>query len=217
MNIASFDNIITGNSVLTHYFYEQKWNNGELTEQDMQTYAKEYYHLVKAMPELVKVLLSKATECEEGLRKAIEHNLSDENNHIEMWERFASSFGVSKAELLAYQPSQGMQDAVAELFILAEKSLHDAVAVMYALELDLPQIAKTKKDGLCKFYNKPESNEDAHIYFDEHLKEEKHINVWKSFNISPERVHSTVLKTLATQHKVLDAICDEAGIECPCE
>ena len=54
-----------------------------------------------------------------------------------------------------------------------------------ALEAELPKIAKTKKDGLCAWYNL--ASEDAQIYFDEHLKEEEHLQVWRGVPVDPKR------------------------------
>ncbi|PIR53320.1 hypothetical protein COU76_01675 [Candidatus Peregrinibacteria bacterium CG10_big_fil_rev_8_21_14_0_10_49_10] len=62
---------------------------------------------------------------------------------------------------------------------------------------------------MCRFYGL--TGEDAHIYFDEHLKEQDHLNVWLTVDVSPE-VESAVDASLANQNKVLDAVCDVAGL-----
>ena len=215
-SISQFDDMVKAGSVLTHYFYEQKWNNGELTLEELQIYAKEYFHLVKGVPNVVECVRRRTLEKRPELLKDIEENIEEEVEHIDLWKRFAKSLGISEAELEAYQPSEKVQDAVRKLEELAEESFEDAVATMYAMELDIPNIAKTKKDGLCKFYGLTEDNEDAHVYFDEHLGEEKHFAVWRRIEIDPERAEKVLKKSLAAQHQVLDAVCDECGITCPC-
>jgi len=215
-SISQFDDMIAANSVLTHFFYEQKWNNGELSLEDLQVYAKEYFHLVKAVPDVVECVRKRTMDRQPELMEFIEENMQEEVEHIELWKRFAKSLGVTEAELEAYHPSAKVQEAVAELKETAEGSFEDAVATMYAMELDIPNVAQSKKDGLCKFYGLNESNEDAHIYFDEHLGEEKHFSVWRKVQIDPAHAEVAMKKSLAAQHKVLDAVCDECGITCPC-
>jgi pyrroloquinoline quinone (PQQ) biosynthesis protein C len=83
---------------------------------------------------------------------------------------------------------------------------------MYALEAELPKIAATKKEGLSAWYNL--KSEDAHIYFDEHLKEEKHLEVWRKMKVSAGIATPSANVSLDAQHKVLDAVCDLAGIAC---
>jgi pyrroloquinoline quinone (PQQ) biosynthesis protein C len=81
---------------------------------------------------------------------------------------------------------------------------------MYSMEAELPKIAKTKKEGLCAWYNL--SSEDAQIYFDEHLKEEEHLKVWRSAAVDAARSQTIAKKSLQAQNKVLDGVCELCGI-----
>lgn len=179
---------------------------------DMNVYAKEYFHLAKRIPGIVERVRDRALEQKPEMVAIIEENMEEEQEHVGLWKRFANSLGIDNEELEAYQPSATVQAAVRSLEEVAEGTFEDGIAAMYALEKELPEIAKTKKEGLCEFYGL--ESEDAHIYFDEHLKEEKHIQVWLSVDVSENKAEAAVKKSLEAQNKVLDAVCEEAGIEC---
>lgn len=213
MSLSSFDQRIRNRSVLTHYFYEVKWNNGELTDEDMRTYAKEYYHLVRSIPGIVERVRDRALARGHDV-SAIEENIAEETQHIELWERFAKSLNVSKQDLVEYEPHIKVRNAVCKLETLADGSLEDGIAAMYALELDLPAVAETKKDGLCKYYDL--HSEDAHIYFDEHLAEEEHLQTWRAVPVTLSS-RSAIDVSLDAQHEVLDGVCEACGIEAMCQ
>lgn len=210
VSLSSFDTSITARSLLTHYFYAQKWNKGELTEDDLRTYAKEYYHLVRAVPTIVEHVRDRAAERGEDT-SLIEENLAEEHEHTELWERFASSLGLTPMELKNHVPDPKVAEAVSRLKAMAASgSLEDGVTLMYSMELDLPAIAKSKKDGLCAWYGK--TSADAHAYFDEHLHEEEHLKVWRAFSVEGERSAKVIAASLDLQHLVLDGVCDACGI-----
>jgi len=213
-SVALFDDLIEKRSVLHHYFYEQKWNNGELTEDDMKIYAKEYYHLVKAVPGIVSRVRERAVERRPDMLDFIDENMKEEQEHVGLWERFSNSLGISTEELQAYKPSEKVCVAVARLENLAEENFENGVMCMYAMEKELPAIAKTKKDGLCMYYNL--TSEDAHIYFDEHLGEEKHLQVWLKVDVEPEEAERVANEALDAQNLVLDAVCDLCDFDMQC-
>jgi len=215
ISLTHLDAFIASKGLLTHYFYEQKWNNGELTKDELALYAKEYFHLAKAVPGIVSRVKDRAVE--RGMTDLLSHidqNIAEETEHIELWKRFAKSVGVSEADLEAYEPHELTQEAVSELEELAEGSFEDGVTAMYAMELTLPAIAQTKKDGLCKHYDL--TSEDAHVYFDEHLNEEEHFAVWRKVQVDPVRSMHITKASLKAQHKVLDGVCEVCGFCISC-
>lgn len=215
MSLKELDEFIASKGLLTHYFYEQKWNNGELTKEELALYAKEYFHLAKAVPGIVSRVRGRAVERgATDLIAHIEQNIEEETEHIDLWKRFAKSVGVSEEELERYEPHQLTKEAVSELEELADGSFEDGVSAMYAMELTIPEIAKTKKDGLCKHYDL--TSEDAHIYFDEHLGEEAHFSVWRKVPVDPIRSMNVVKASLRAQHKVLDGVCEVCGFCIAC-
>lgn len=215
VSLSQFDDFINNNSLLTHYFYEQKWNNGELSQEDLALYAKEYFHLANRVPVMVSSIRDRALERgDTELVAEIEKNIEEEAEHAVLWKRFAKSLGVTEEEIEAYQPTQTTLNAVEELEELMEGSLEDGVTAMYAMELSLPAIAETKKDGLSKLYGL--HSEDAHKYFDEHLGEEEHLKVWRQVEVNPERAQTITAASLQAQHKVLDGVCEVCGFCISC-
>jgi pyrroloquinoline-quinone synthase len=107
-----------------------------------------------------------------------------------------------------------VRDAVSSLETLAERSAEEGIVAMYALEAELPKIAETKKQGLCDFYGL--TSDDAQVYFDEHLKEEKHLQVWRSQPVDAVRARSAAETSMSAQNRVLDAVCDACGISMVC-
>lgn len=210
MPLSVLDPIIASKSLLKHPFYV-KWTKGELTLQDLRVYAKEYFHLVERIPGIVARVRDRAPET--AMRAMIDENRREEEEHVELWKRFAHSLGISQEELASHAPSQKTVDAVESLETLAEISYENGVVGMYALERELPAIAQTKKDGLCAFYGL--ASEDAQVYFDEHLKEEKHLEVWQSLPL-PSCAAAAAQISLAAQNQLLDAVCEECGISMAC-
>jgi pyrroloquinoline-quinone synthase len=171
-------------------------------------YAKEYFHLVERIPGIVARVRDRVSD--RKLAGRIDENMHEEQEHVELWKRFAKSLGISEQELMAHVPSQKVIDAVHSLEVVAEQGSDEGITCMYALEAELPKIAQSKKDGLCKFYGL--TSEDAQIYFDEHLKEEKHLEVWRTFEVDEVKAEPAADTSLTAQHLVLDAVCDARGI-----
>jgi len=211
VNLSIFDDVIAAKSVLHHPFYV-RWSKGELTLEDLKIYAKEYFHLVSRIPGVVERVRDRAVD--RTLRARIEQNVVEEQEHVELWKRFAKSVGVTEAELEAYEPTETVKSAVNRLEKLAEGTLDEGMAAVYALERELPAIAQTKKEGLSKWYGL--TSEDAHIYFDEHLGEEKHLEVWRSLPVPEFSARTAVQESLRVQNAVLDGVCERCGIPLSC-
>lgn len=210
ISLARLDSIIQKYSLLKHPFYV-RWIRGELTLDDLRVYAKEYLHLVKRIPGIVARVRERMPEqYGERLKSFAEENEREEKEHVELWKRFANSLGISDRELDAYVPSAGAHAAVSALEAMAGRSFGDGVVTMYSIERELPKIAQTKKEGLLRFYGL--SSSDAHAYFDEHIKEEKHLRVWREVSVNGKRARETAEESLRAQNQLLDAVCALRGI-----
>ena len=209
--LTSLHDLIATQSLLKHPFY-QKWSKGELTKEDLAFYAKEYFHLVERIPGIVARVHERAKDAQSRLM--ISGNIMEEQEHAKLWKRFARSLGISEQELLAHVPSMKTQKAIRALEETCEESFEAGVAAVYAIELELPKIAETKKQGLHDFYGL--SSEDAQIYFDEHLKEEEHLQVWRSMPMQSFDLTEAVRKSMTAQNQVLDAVCEGRGISMDC-
>ncbi len=197
MIVRRIDDEIERYSLLKHPFY-QMWSNGKLTLEHLQGYAKEYYHLVKAVPDMVKNVSEQVNDPE------ILVNLREEIEHIELWERFARGIGVSIDALHAHEVSAKVKDAVGRMLELSKSKY--GIASMYAYEAQLPEISKTKLEGL-KLYGIV--SDDATEYQRVHaIVDVRHAQTWRRLieSMDDERLLNTAIESLIAQNKILDGI-----------
>jgi pyrroloquinoline-quinone synthase len=202
--VQRIDSEIEKRSLLKHSFYKM-WSEGKLTLDHLQGYSKEYFQLVKTVPRFVESI-AEAT----GSPDIIINNAREEAEHVELWVRFATALGVSKSDLISYGGSEKTNQAVANLMALANLTTEEAVAAMYAYEMELPKISRSKIDGLKKLYGM--DSEDATKYFEIHEEADvRHAQVWREIlqRIPPERQESAfnaAIKSLQAQNMLLDSV-----------
>ncbi|HET8847909.1 MAG TPA: iron-containing redox enzyme family protein [Nitrososphaeraceae archaeon] len=208
--IYRIDQEVDKRSLLKHPFYKM-WSNGELNINHLQGYSLEYFQLVKAVPELVNNIMLKMDESK--LRGSVEESQKEESSHIEPWTRFVASLGIKKEELLNHICDENTSKAVSSLVELSRKSLNEAVCAMYAYELDLPNISRSKIEGLNKFYNL--SSSDSTNYFEIHQEADvRHAAIWRNMirKIPDNEYESCVdsaVKSLDAQNLLLDAVYEK--------
>ena len=208
--IYKLDQEVDKRSLLKHPFYKM-WSNGELNIDHLQGYSMEYFQLVKVVPELVNNIVLKMGESK--LRSTVEESQKDEESHIEPWISFATSLGVKKKDLLNHVCDENTKKAVSSLVELTKHSLDEAVCAMYAYELDLPNISKTKIEGLTKLYNL--SSSDSTNYFEIHQEADiRHASVWRDMirEIPDHKYEACVesaVKSLDAQNLLLDAVYEK--------
>jgi pyrroloquinoline-quinone synthase len=202
--VQRIDSEIEKRSLLKHPFYKM-WSEGKLTLDHLQGYSKEYFQLVKTVPRFVESI-AQATDNSD----AIINNAREEAEHVELWVRFATALGVSKSDLVSYGGSEKTNEAVANLMALANLTSEEAVAAMYAYEMELPKISRSKIDGLKKLYGM--DSEDATKYFEIHEEADvRHAQVWREIlqRIPLERQESAfnaAIKSLQAQNMLLDSV-----------
>ncbi|HEX3370841.1 MAG TPA: CADD family putative folate metabolism protein [Candidatus Cybelea sp.] len=148
--------------LLTHPFYVA-WTKGELSRRHLRQYAAQYFHHVLAEPTYLSNVHSNTPHFaadgtpDLAARQAILANLMDEEfgakNHPALWKRFASSLGLSDAQLAATQPlpaTQRLIDTFTE--ICRNRPYYAGLAALHAFESQVPAIAAAKIEGLQKFY-----------------------------------------------------------------
>ena len=147
------------------------------------------------------------------LKSIVEESQKEESSHIEPWIRFANSIGVKREQLLNYTCDANTKNAVTSLLELTKNSLHEGMCTMYAYELELPKISRSKIDGLNKFYNL--SSADSTNYFEIHEEADiRHADIWRRMikNI-PAHKHSicfdAAVKSLQSQNLLLDAVYEK--------
>jgi len=203
--VKRIDQEIEKQSLLKHPFY-QMWSEGKLDLEALQGYAKEYFHLVKAVPSIVEKLAT------HNSNESIMTNLQEEREHIEPWIKFAGALGVSRKELEQYEVAHKTRDSVNRLLDIASE-FDEGVAAMYAYEAEIPKISQTKLEGLAKYYNI--TSNDATEYQRIHSTVDvKHAAVWRNIiEQLPSSIHEDVfnasVSSLVAQNMLLDAVCEK--------
>lgn len=201
--VQRIDSEIESRSLLKHSFY-QMWSEGKLTIDHLQGYSMEYFQLVKAIPEIVERIAARVDN------EDIANSVKEEAEHVEPWARFATALGVSRNDLVDYAGAARTNAAVARMIGLANASFEEAVAAMYAYEMELPKISRSKIDGLKKFYGM--CSEDATKYFEIHEEADvRHAQIWREIlNKIPadkqEAAFVAAVESLNAQNMLLDSV-----------
>ncbi len=135
--------------LLCHPFY-QAWSAGSLTRRDLARYAAQYRYQVKSLPSLLEAARDAAADG--ASREALDRNLAEEEGregpaHAALWERFAASLDARPEEPLAQTRASG--DALREI---AGEGNVEALAALWAYEMQTARVAKTKREGLTQRY-----------------------------------------------------------------
>jgi pyrroloquinoline-quinone synthase len=205
--VTRIDELIEKQSLLKHQFYLM-WNEGMLTRESLSGYSKEYFQLVKAVPEFVNMVMEHAYQS----RDTIAENQKEESEHIQPWMKFASSLGISQKELEEYAGLEKTRQAISNLSKLMT-TFEGGAAAMYALEQEIPKISLSKIDGLRKFYNI--TTNDAIEYFRLHAEADiRHAALWRKILEKipiekEEELFNIASKSVAAQNMLLDS-CYEA-------
>lgn len=208
--IERIDAEIEKHSLLKHPFYKM-WSDGKLTLDHLRGYSMEYFQLVKAVPQFVECISQSARNIDPSVKTNIESNAREESEHVEPWSRFAGALDISRNDLISYKGAAKTNDAVEKMMQLAHSSFVEAVAAMYAYEMELPKISKSKIEGLKNFY-KMDSNSDALNYFQIHQEADiRHAQVWRDILCSiptgqHEAAFRAAIESLKAQNTLLDSV-----------
>ncbi len=151
---SRLDGAIQEFAVLDHPFY-QAWNAGTLTNPQLQEYAKQYYQFERNFPRYVSNVHANTEKLEH--RQQLLENLVEEErgneNHPELWLRFAESLGCQRDALQSpapYAETSAMNKTFTD--ITRNGSTLEGVAALYAYESQIPEVSTTKINGLKNFY-----------------------------------------------------------------
>lgn len=202
--LIRIDAEIEKRSLLKHPFY-RKWSEGKLTKENLAGYSMEYFQLVKAVPRLVSNVAAFAGPSRAG---HIRENMDEELTHIEPWVSFAASVGVFKRRLERYPGAPATLESVQALEGLTASSFQAGAAAMYAYEKQLPEISRSKIEGLKSFYGM--EGGDATRYFELHEEADvRHAALWRSFlarSQSEATIMEAVSGSLNAQNALLDSV-----------
>jgi pyrroloquinoline-quinone synthase len=161
--ISVLEEAVADRRLLDHPFY-RSWAEGTLTRDDLSFYAGQYWRQVEAFPGYLQALLDRLPPG--AARDAIARNLSDErdDDHPGLWVRFARTLGCDDLDIESLEPET---KACVEAFRGASqnRSAAFALGMLYVYESQTPEVAKTKIEGLRKFYG---IDGDAVKYFELH-------------------------------------------------
>ena len=158
--IDRIDSMIEEKHLLNHSFYKA-WSAGELPKETIREYAAQYFQHVSLFP---RYLSSIHSNCEDiKTRQILLDNLIDEEkgeeNHPELWMRFAEGMGNSRQKISTTKPMKEVSDLVNTFNRLSKsEKYHIGLAALYCYESMQPEISETKKDGLKKFYGIKDEN-----------------------------------------------------------
>lgn len=153
--LDAVDAVVRKHAMLDHPFY-QAWNEGRLSKEALREYAKQYYAHVRMFPIYLSATHSRCDDI--AVRKLLLENLMEEEhgdeNHPELWLRFSDGLGVERdavrdADLLP--KTQASVDAIASL--TKSDDYLQGVAALYAYESQIPDVARTKREGLKAYYD----------------------------------------------------------------
>lgn len=144
--------------LLDHPFY-QAWTMGEVTKEQLSKYHRSYAEFIELMP----VYWNKITDSFNLNDEMAKEVVTDEKMHIELWKKWDT-------KLQDTDDYPHLSEVINELNKMNPSELLGAIQ---AFEIQQPEVAKTKKEGLLNHYG---YNENETVYFDEHMLEEAHIN-----------------------------------------
>ena len=152
--LNALDALVAEKHLLKHPFYKL-WSEGKLSRENIREYAISYYPHVAAFPTYVSGVHS---GCEDpALRLELLENLVEEEggpvNHPTLWRRFAAALGAREDDL-AITPRTPEVAAAIDEFRRATRqgSVAEGLAALYAYESQIPEISRTKREGLASFY-----------------------------------------------------------------
>jgi pyrroloquinoline-quinone synthase len=92
-----------------------------------------------------------------AIRQQLLENLIEEErgeeNHPELWLRFAEGLGVARADVRAARLLPSTKDSVRRLQSLTQsEDYREGLAALLAYESQIPEVAQTKREGLKSFY-----------------------------------------------------------------
>jgi pyrroloquinoline-quinone synthase len=160
---AQLDEARRRTNVLEHPFY-QRWSSGELQDGELELYAGEYGHAVRALAQASRLAAEKAASGWAPIHAAgLAHHAAEEESHVELWEQFVRAVGDGD-----HREPLAQTRTCAQAWTAGEDLL-ERLAVLYTVEASQPAISTTKLAGLATHYGVPEDSPGA-AYFTLHAK-----------------------------------------------
>lgn len=213
--LESLDALVEKHHLLKHPFY-RAWTEGKLSQESLRLYAGQYYQHVRAFPENLKQVAARTNGPVQSL---VKENLAEELHpaapHSALWRQFARSLGVTDAALDSTRVLPGIA-ALLDTFdeLAAQGTVAQAIAVFYAYEAQVPEIATQKISGLRSFYGI--TDPQALAYFSVHEEADvRHRAAWRQWLSSQKNVDEVAVlcaaeRGLKALWGALDAVYPQA-------
>jgi pyrroloquinoline-quinone synthase len=170
-------------NVLDHPFY-QRWNEGQLTTDELAFYAGEYRHAVVALSDAIG---GAAQTAEPAIREQLTEHAAEEADHVALWDDFAAALDAD----LDRAPRTETKECVSA-WTGGRDTLEGLVAA-FTIESGQPAVSQTKLDGLIGRYSFEEG--PATEYFALHA-ERDHEHAAQSRELIEERIADADLDRL---------------------
>src|SRR5262245_52373634 len=145
---------VTRRSVVTHPFY-QLWTEGRLPRPVLADYAKQFYAQVRAFPTYLSAVHSCCGEIR--VRQRLLENLIEEergeDNHPELWLRFAESLGLKRDETRSATLLPTTLESINLMRDLTHRNdYREGIAALWAYESQIPALFALEREALAKHY-----------------------------------------------------------------
>lgn len=206
-------------SLLNHPFYRM-WSDGRLPRIALDEYARQYYHLTDNFPRFVASVYKNCSDAK--IRRKILDNLTEEemgdsNNpkpHAVLWLQFCSALGIKAKDAIQSKKLSKTNALLKDFESLTSNDFLSGAACLLAYEMQLPDIAKAKKEGLIKYYNIKDNK--GLEFFDVHMEADiRHSKVWKDILIKhaagskAKKIMKSFEQSLSAQWRFLDGILEK--------
>ena len=201
------DEIVQDRSLLKHPFY-QAWTEGALPIESLKEYAGQYYHFEAAYPTFLSGLHYRCPD--QRIRQLLLENLWDEEhgpeNHVELWLRFCDALGLDREQVRTGGPVTATAALVSTYKDLTSRApMAAGAAALYAYEVQVPEVAKVKLEGLRQFYDLGEQG--AVAFFEVHRTlDEEHSAAEKEMVLTLASTEDEQAATLDAVDKATDSL-----------
>jgi pyrroloquinoline-quinone synthase len=219
--LEEIDNEIAAKHLLKHPFY-LAWARGELSNEALRDYARQYYRHVAAFPTYLSAVHAKCED--QATRKQLLNNLIDEEagspNHPELWLHFAKGLGVSEDDVRNTTKESETQTLINTFrSVCGNGSTAEGLAALYAYESQIPAICESKIDGLKKHYRF--TNPEHYHYFTVHIGADREHSAAERKMLESfvdkgnfKSVRASVNRVLGALWEMLSGVCRRHAIAC---
>ena len=180
--------------LLDHPFYTA-WTRGDIPLSVLAGYHQAYGEFVRHLPSLWKTVVT-AFRPGDPLGTSV---IAEETDHVRLWQLWGKA-------LTPPENTPSLTPLVVELQRMSPSTL---LGSLQAFEVQQPEVARTKREGLVTHYG---FDPATLAYFDEHEKEEEHIRYGRQLarvNADPGEFDEGMRRGAALFYRSLDVFVDQ--------